>query len=325
MQPFTYMRAGSIESAVAAASDRNRYIAGGIDLLGEMKEGIATPAMLISVLGIPSLDTIERTASGWRIGANVTLTTLAGHEALAASVPAVVEAARGAASPQIRNVSTVAGNLAQHSRCWYYRHRDVPCLKKGGSTCFAQEGENKYHNIFGESRCISPVVSNLATALSVLEAVVFVQRKNRTLRWTTAQLYETAWRAARAHNSLLPGDMITAIEIPYSTARCTYLQQAEKSGFDWALVSCAACVETGDDGRVRAARVALGAVAPVPYRDAAAERALVGKTLDETSAYACADQLLRRAKPLDGNGYKVPIARALIKRALLAAAAVQPS
>lgn len=321
MKPFSYMRAYSADSALNALSAKSSLMAGGIDLLGELKEGLVEPDTLISVKAIPELDAIEQTTAGWRLGANVTLAELASHEELGKALPAITEAARRAASPQIRNVSTIGGNLAQHSRCWYYRHRDVHCLKKGGSTCFAQEGQNKYHSLFTGSRCLSPLVSNLATALSALDATVVLRRRAGDVRMPIAKLYEKAWAMARMHNSLTPEEMITAIEIPFRTAPCAYLQKSEKSEFDWALVSCATRLELDETGTVKAARIVLGVVAPIPYRDERAENSLVGGPVDETRALAAADLLLRRARAQEHNAYKIPLARALIKRALLQAAA----
>lgn len=316
MKPFSYLRATSVETVLANASDRNRLLGGGIDLLGELKEGLTEAGMLVSITHIPGLDKIERTATGWKLGANVTLVALAEHAELKQALPGVAEAALEVGSPQIRNVATLGGNLAQHSRCWYYRHRDVKCLKKGGATCYAREGENKYHSLFSGNPCISPCVSNLGVALAALDATVLVQRRSGEARLSIADLYANAWINPMAHNSLAPGDMIVAVEIPVAQARCTYLQLSEKNDFDWALVSCAAAVEL-DGGVVRKARIAVGSVAPVPYRDERAEAALVGKKLDEATAGAAADILLEAAVPLTFNAYKVPMTRAAIKRALL--------
>lgn len=224
------------------------------------------------------------------------------------------------ASPQIRNVSTIAGNLLQHSRCWYYRHRDVTCMKKGGDVCYAREGEHKYHALFAGGYCISPLVSSVAIALAVLDASVVVQGRGGPRRLTMAELYAPAWEDHAVHHAIAPGEMLTAVEIPLAARRSAFVQVSEKAAFDWALVSCAASLEL-DGGIVRRARIALGAVSPVPYRDERAEESLVGRALDETTADAAAALLLEKAEPLPQNAYKVPIARALIKRALLAAAA----
>lgn len=320
MKPFSYMRALSVDTAVAEASERNRLLAGGIDLLGELKEGLADVDKLVAVTHIPGLDAIAKTARGWTIGANVTVAALAAHADLAQAFPGLSAAAGDVASPQIRQVSTVAGNLLQHSRCWYYRHRDVPCMKKGGNTCFAREGEHKYHALFAGGYCISPLVSSLAVALAVLDASVVVRGRSGERRLTMAELYAPAWEDPEAHHAVAAGEMLTAIEIPVAARRCAFVQMSEKASFDWALVSCAASVEI-EAGVVRRARVALGAVSPVPYRDERAEKSLEGKKLDATTADAAAALLLEKAEPLPHNAYKVPIARALIKRALLAASA----
>lgn len=320
MKPFTYQRALSVDTAVAESSERSRLLAGGIDLLGELKEGLVETEKVVAVTHIPGLDTIEKKSAGWTIGANVTVAALAAHADLASAFPGLAAAARDVASPQIRNVSTVAGNLLQHSRCWYYRHRDVPCMKKGGDTCYAREGEHKYHALFTGGYCISPLVSNLAVALAVLDASVVVRGRGGERRLTLAELYAPAWEDHAVHHALKPGEMLTAIEIPLAARRSAFVQMSEKASFDWALVSCAAAIEV-EAGVVRQARIALGAVSPVPYRDARAEKSLEGRKLDETTADAAAALLLEKAEPLPHNAYKVPIARALIKRALLAAAA----
>jgi len=319
MKPFSYMRALSVETAVAGSSERDRLLAGGIDLLGELKEGLVEADRLVAVTHIPGLDAIEKKSAGWTIGANVTVAALAAHAELARAFPGLAAAARDVASPQIRNVSTVAGNLLQHSRCWYYRHRDVRCMKRGGDVCYAREGEHKYHALFAGGYCISPLVSSLAVALAVLDASVVVHGRSGERRLTLAGLYAPAWEDHAVHHALQPGEMLTAIEIPLAARRSAFVQVSEKASFDWALVSCAASLEL-DDGVVREARIALGAVSPVPYRDERAEKALVGSKLDETTADAAAALLLEKAEPLPHNAYKVPIARALIRRALLAAA-----
>jgi xanthine dehydrogenase YagS FAD-binding subunit len=320
MKPFSYMRASSVDTAVAAASDKALFLGGGIDLLGELKESLVDADLLVAVARIPGLDAIEQAAGGWRIGANATVAAIASHPELARALPALTEAAGEVGSPQIRNVATLGGNLAQHSRCWYYRHRDVKCLKKGGSTCFAREGENKYHSLFSGNPCISPVVSNLAVALAALDAVVVVRRRSGEVRLSIADIYAAAWVNPLAHHSLAPGEMITAVEVPASpTGRSVYLQQSERSAFDWALVSCAAAAAVSG-GTVQKARIVLGAVAPVPYRDERAEASLIGGRIDEVSAARAADLILEKAKPFAFNGYKIPVAHALIRRALLAIA-----
>jgi len=225
-------------------------------------------------------------------------------------------AAAEVGSRQIRNVATLGGNLAQHSRCWYYRHRDVKCLKRGGNTCYARDGENKYHSLFTGNPCISPVVSNLAISLGTLEAVVIVERGGKTLRLSIPEFYQKAWENPTAHNSLEPGDLITKIEIPVQQRRSAYLQMSEKSMFDWALVSCAASAKF-DGSKVSQARIFLGQVANIPFMVREANESLEGASLDENSANKAADLLLEKAQPHSQNGYKVQIAKTLVRRTLL--------
>jgi xanthine dehydrogenase YagS FAD-binding subunit len=316
MKPFAYVTARTPESAVSLVRDRGRFIAGGIDLLGELKERIAEPKTLVNVKALPGTQEITRAGATWVVGANVTLAALAAHAELRGALPGLAQAAGHVGSPQMRNVATVGGNLAQHARCWYYRHRDVRCLKKGGATCFARDGENKYHSLFTSATCLSPVVSNLATVLAALDARVRVQRGPKPEMLTLAQLYASAWDNPRAHNSLRPTDLILQVEIPVAPGgRSVYLQMAEKSDFDWALVSCAAAARV--EGRVlRGARLVLGAVAPVPWQVDEANALLEGRELTDDLAAQAADLMLRDAEPLAHNAYKVPLARALIRRAL---------
>ena len=316
MKAFAYVIAQTPESAVELVRNQGRFIAGGIDLLGELKEHIAEPKTLVNVKMLPGTQEITPADDKWVIGANVTLAALAAHPELRRVFPGVAEAAEEVGSPQMRNVATVGGNLAQHSRCWYYRHRDLRCLKKGGATCYAREGENKFHCLFSGATCVSPVVSNLATALTALGASVLVQRGAKLETLSMAQLYESAWESARAHNSLKPTDLILRIEIPVTAGgRSAYLQMGEKSDFDWALVSCAAAA--GVNGRtLRGARVVLGAVAPVPWQVEAANQFLEGKELTDAVAAGATDLLLKDAEPLAHNAYKVPLAQALVRRVL---------
>lgn len=317
MNAFSYVSAQTPESAVELVRKQGRFLAGGIDLLGEIKEGIAAPEVLVNVKSLPGTAEIVAGPDRWTIGANVKLATLARHDELRRVFPGLAEAAEEVGSPQMRNVATVGGNLAQHSRCWYYRHRDVKCLKKGGPTCFARFGENKFHSLFSGNPCVSPMVSNLGVALAALRATVLVQRARKTETLSIAALYETAWDNPRAHHSLKPADLILRVEIPVAPAgRSAYLQVAEKGAFDWALVSCAAAARV--EGRtLRDVGLVLGVVAPTPWQVDEACALLEGRELTPELAASAAELMVREAEPLAQNGYKVPIARALIQRALL--------
>ncbi|HVU24879.1 MAG TPA: FAD binding domain-containing protein [Opitutus sp.] len=321
MKAFSYATARSAEEAVDLVRDGGRFLAGGVDLLGEMKDGLAAPTHVVDVKRLPDLREIAVTAEGGRIGANVTLAKLAEHAELRRVLPGLAQAAEEVGSPQMRNIATVGGNLAQHSRCWYYRQREVTCAKKGGKRCYARGGENKYHSLFTGCMCLSPCTSNLGVALTALGAKVVVQRGRKTVTLTMAELYRAAWETPRAHNSLREDDLILRVEVPVppggaAGAASVYLQMGERRAFDWALVSCAAAGRV-EGGAWRGVAVALGCVAPVPWRAEAAEKFLEGKAVSEANAEAAAELIMKDAEPREQNGYKVPLAKALVKRALM--------
>jgi xanthine dehydrogenase YagS FAD-binding subunit len=316
MKSFQYATALSTDSAQQLAADNGSYLAGGNDLLGQLKEYLSSPKTLVNIKSIPGLNRIEAGEKQWTIGALVTVAQIESHAPLRQTFPVLQQAAAEVGSQQIRNVATLGGNLAQHSRCWYYRHRDTLCLKKGGDLCYARHAENRYHSLFTGNTCVSPVVSNLATALTALDATAIVLRDGKETRWSMAELYQKAWDNPTAHNSLNPGDLLLKVEIPTGRRQGAYLQVSDKHTFDWALVSCAVAANVVD-GKLRQPRVALGCLSPMPHQAAAANQFLEGKPLDEPTAARAAELLLKDAQPLEFNGYKVPMAHALIRRALL--------
>jgi xanthine dehydrogenase YagS FAD-binding subunit len=315
MNSFKYVTATSPASARELVGTDGRYLAGGMDLLSEMKEYIAQPKVLVNIKSLP-LNKIERGSKAWTIGANVTIAELEDHAELKKVFPGIQQAAADVGSRQIRNFGTVGGNLAQKSRCWYYRHRDVHCLKKGGDMCFARHGDNRYHSLFSGNTCISPVVSNLAIAFGALNASVVVQKGSKEQKMTIDELYHEAWRDPEAHNSLEPGDLILRVEVPVQQNRSAYIAMSARSEFDWALVSCAAAAKV-DGGKLSQARLVLGAVSNIPYQVEAANSFLEGKSIDETTTAKVADLVLEKAHVQPFNGYKIPIARALIHRTLM--------
>src|SRR5204863_7279465 len=270
---------------------------------------------LVNITPLPGANKIESTASVWTIGTNVTVAEIEDHDGIRKTFPGLQQAAAEVGSRQIRNVATVGGNLAQHSRCWYFRHRDTLCLKKGGDTCFARHGENKYHSLFTGNSCISPVVSNLSIVLAALDASVVVQRDGKEMRLSIPELYAKAWDNPTAHNSLSPGDLILKVEVPVQNRRSAYQQVSEKAMFDWALVSCAAAAKV-DGKKLSDVKIALGAISPMPHQVKAANDFLEGKTLDDAAAAKAADLILKGAQVFDQNGYKVPLVRALVRRTL---------
>jgi xanthine dehydrogenase YagS FAD-binding subunit len=327
MNPFQYIAASTPAEAVALAGKNGSYLAGGIDLLGEMKDYIVSPNLLVALRFNDNGDKVQPALapapadddSEVIIDSQITIAELAVHPHILARFPGVAQAAAEVGSPQIRNVATLGGNLLQHSRCWYYRQPDITCLKRGGSTCYAPGGENKYLALFSGCACVTAFTSNLGVALAALDAAVQLRSpdKGRVAALTMEELYAPAWKDPQAHHAVPPGAFLESIRIPAGRNRSAYVQQSEKSEFDWALVSCATAARIRD-GIISDARIALGAVAPVPYMVHAAQRYLEGKTINDEIAAHAADLFLQDAKPLSQNGYKIPLARTLIRRALLA-------
>lgn len=316
MKAFQYATAHSTGSARELVAGNGAYLAGGNDLLGLLKEYLVSADTLVNIKSLPGLNKIEHGKNLWTLGALVTIAQIENDADIEKAFPGLHEAASEIASLQIRNVATVGGNLAQHSRCWYFRHRDIQCLKKHGDLCYARNSENRYHSLFTGNDCISPVVSSLATTFAALDATAIVLRDGQELRWSMAELYAEAFKNPLAHNSLQPGDLILRVEIPTARSRSAYMQVSDKHSFDWALVSCAAAADVVG-GKLKSPRVALGSISPVPHEVAAANEFLDGKTLDEATVAQAADLILKEAKPLELNAYKVPMAHALIRRTLL--------
>ena len=320
MNSFRYITATTPPEAIAARGANGRYLGGGIDLLGEMKEYIVSPDTLVAlrapVTGQGHAVTALPDGSLILSGA-MTMAEIAASVEVRQSAPGLAEAAGEVGSPQIRNVATLAGNLLQHSRCWYYRQPDVVCLKRGGKVCYGREGENKYLALFSGCECISPVVSNCSIALAALGAQVIFANRNEGRPMSIHELYQKAWTDPLAHNSTHPGDYLVSIQIPGQRAKSAYRQVSERREFDWALVSCAAAGSLRE-GKIHDVRIALGAVSPLPHMVEAAHEYLNGKALEEATVSHAADLILKEAKPLAQNGYKVPLAHTLIRRTLLA-------
>ena len=316
MKTSEYTTATSPASARQLVGEDGRYLAGGMDLLSEMKEYIAQPKTLVNIKALAGLGKIEPGKKLWSFGANVTIAEIEDHQEIRKVFPALQQAAAEIGSRQIRNLGTLGGNLAQHSRCWYYRHRDITCLKRGGDLCYARHGDNRHHSLFTGNTCISPVVSNMAVALAALDGAVHVQKADKVQQMSMAELYAEAWHNPEAHNSLAAGDLILKVEVPVQNRRSAYIQMSAKSEFDWALVSCAAAANL-DGNKLSNVRVVLGAVANVPYQVEAANQFLEGKALDENAASQAAEILLAKPHIFSDNGYKLQIAHALIRRTLM--------
>jgi xanthine dehydrogenase YagS FAD-binding subunit len=302
-----------------------RPLAGGQDLLTTMKDYTSRPARIVNLKGIRGLNSITLNARGLTIGALVTLTELEEHAGVRKSFPGLAEAAHSIATPQIRNLGTVGGNLCQRPRCWYFRLEEVICLKKGGSECYAAAGENKYNAIIagGPSYIVHP--SDLAPMLLAFGARVTVAGSTGR-RVVPLDKFFTLPNEGniRRENVLKNDEIITEIHVPASplASHSTYLKFKERESLDFALASVAAAVQLAPNKTVRAARIVLGGVAPIPWRVPAAEKYLAGKTLSPEVLAETAKLALADAKPLEKNAYKVPLAQTLVRRAVAKAAGV---
>jgi xanthine dehydrogenase YagS FAD-binding subunit len=327
MKAFEWCSASSIDDAVkllGAVSADDEYesprpLAGGQDLLTTMKEHIVRPKRVVNLKTIPDLQEIAGDATvGLRIGPLVTLHQLETNPTVKKSFPGLAEAAHSIATVQLRNMGTVGGNLCQRPRCWYFRLEDVICLKKGGDKCYAQNGENKYHAIFGGGPSFIVHPSDLATMLLALDAAVTIAGPKGRRDLALGNFFVLPADDASRENVLDPAELVTEIRVPPSprAARCTYLKFKERSTLDFAMSAVAAAVELGADQTVRSARIVLGGVAPIPWRVPKAEAALVGKKLDDPSIAAAAEIALDGATPLAKNAYKIPLTKTLVRRAL---------
>jgi xanthine dehydrogenase YagS FAD-binding subunit len=319
LRRFAYVDAKSDKEVVSALSaERNRVVplAGGVDLLALMKDSILAPDAVVS---LKSLDaTIDTGEGGLRIGAAATLTDLAENATVRRLYPALASVADEIATPQIRNQSTVGGNLMQRPRCWYFRNEEFVCLKKGGSRCHAVEGENQYHAIFGDGPCHIVHPSDLAVVCAAYGARYRVLAPAGSRDIDAAEFFQMPNANLYGETVLQPNEILTHVLLPAPPTRSAAYCVRVRRSFDWPLALAAVSLAMDFD-TVLSARIVLGAVAPIPWRVAAAERALVGRTIDEVSASDAAVTAVAGAKGLSGNGYKIQIARTAVKRAILKA------
>ncbi len=319
MNPFSWVEPSDVPAALEAGARKGAlYKAGGIDVLDRLKEHLDEPVQLVNLRRLSQLDFLKAEDHALQIGPLVTLARLAADATVLQEARALAQAAEGAATPQIRNAATLGGNLAQRPRCWYFRSELFACAKKGGDTCFAQEGEHQFHAIFDNGSCAAVAPSGTATALVALGARLKLRSQGGDRTLPIEEFFVPAEEDFRRENRLLPGELITSIEVP-KAARSAYGKLMQKQSFDWPLVEVAVALEL--DGRiVRSARVALGAVAHTPRRALKTEQWLAGRPLDEATLRNAARLATHGATPLERNGYKLPLVETLVRRTLEAAA-----
>ena len=322
MQPFEYANPTTVKEAVSQLGADSAVLAGGTDLISMMKDYIATPKRLVNVKNIKELGGIKASKTELRIGAIVTLDELMENAEVRRSFPALADAARGVSSPQIRNMGTVGGDLCQRPRCWYYRGGFGLLAMKDGKS-LVPDGENKYHAILGNggpAYFVSP--SSLGPALIALGAKIKLVSASGTREVTADKFFVTPTSDTARETALAANEILTEILIPVAATRNATYEVRQKEALDWPLATASVAL-TMSGNTVSSARVVLGAVAPTPWAAAAAEKALVGKTLNAQVAEDAGKAAVEGAKPLSQNAYKVTLAKVAVKRALLQAAGIK--
>ena len=320
MNGFEFVAARDAADAgkmLADGAESARVIAGGTDLLGDLKEGVISPARLVSLAGIARLRGIEAGDESARIAAMTTLSEVATHPHIRANYAALAQAATSVATPQIRNVGTLGGNLCQRPRCWYYRSPMFDCRKKGGSACFAHNGMNKFHAIFGGVVCPAVHPSDTAVALVALDADIELAASEGERVLAAENFFAPPEADVQTENVLRANEIVAAVRLPTPAAglRSVYLKAKERQAMDFALASVALAAIVRGDG-IELARIALGGGAPVPYRARAAEDALTGMRMRDVDANDIGRLAVRDAEPLRDNGYKVRLTAGLVARAI---------
>jgi len=322
MQPFTYAEANSLQSALdLAAANRAMLIAGGTDMLQLLQEDVLTPPALIGIGQLP-FAAIEVGASGLRIGAMARLVAVADDARVQRDFPLLAQALLETASPQVRNMATIGGNLLQRTRCLYFRDSTAPCNKRApGSGCPAQDGQNRINAIFGGSpHCIAAYPGDMAVALVTLDASVEVQGRQGPRHIKVADLHLPPGDTPHVETALRPGEIVTGIRIPANrfAAHSHYLKVRDRASFEWALVSVAVALQRDGDA-VSAARIVAGGVGTTPWHLPDVEAHLVGRRLDATHARAAGALAIAGADPRPGNTYKVRLLQNAVERALMIA------
>jgi len=327
VKAFAYVNPANEKDAVAALKTDGiaMPLGGGQDLLARMKDYIDSPDRVVNVKNALEATAIATPDGGMKIGAAMKIVDLAEHAQIAKMYPAVSAAAIEIGTPQIRHVGTVGGNVNQRPRCWYFRNEEFVCYKKGGSRCFAVEGENQFHAIFGNdgpSHIVHP--SSLAVPFVAYGAKFRVVGPNGEREVPAAEYFTLPTiQNVLKENVLGDEELFTHVILPApGNVKSGHYEVRYKQSHDWPL-AFSTVVLTMNGSTIQSARVVLGAVAPVPWRSEDAERALAGKPLNEQTAAQAGEAAVRAAKPLSGNAYKIQIAKTAVKRAVMNAAGMK--
>jgi xanthine dehydrogenase YagS FAD-binding subunit len=322
MNELTYQRAQTWAEASKLLRDgegKLRAQSAGIDNLDLLKEGIIEPEGIVSLLRIRSGKVISvKRNKAIQISSLATLSEIADHPELRQAVPALTKAAGKAATPNIRNAATLGGNLCQQPRCAYYRLAEMDCLRKGGTTCPALNGDNEMHALFENSFCAAVLPSSLAVALTALDARVTLMRDKKESRVIPIEkLYKSALSDPKNHLALENGELMTEIEIPKHiwSGKNAYTKIKPRDSFDWPLLEVAASLHISS-GVISKARIVLGAVAMIPWRATLVETSLIGQPLSKETLQKVSTLALSGANPLSMNGYKSQLIEVGLKRTL---------
>lgn len=315
MKAFDYAIAEDRAQALAAVGAGWKAKGGGIDLLDLLKErNQPAPEALVALHRVDDLRGVEADGEGLSIGPLTTLRELGEHELVRKLFPALAEAAGHAATPQIRAAATVGGNLCQRPRCWYFRSRDYNCLKKGGGTCFAVEGDNTFHSLFDAGSCHIVHPSNIAPALVAAGAELDLESAGGKRTLPIAKFFVSASDDVTRENVLKPEELIVRVRVPQAPEKSGHVEIRHKESFDWPLAMCSAVYLDGTWS------VVMGAVASIPRRAVKAEEVLKGvSSIDEALAEKAAEAALAGAHPMSRNAWRLQLAKAAVRRALLKA------
>ena len=322
MPNFTYLKAKSLKEAIGQLSSKGAKIhAGGTDLLGCLRDEIVSSDKLVSIGQLKALRGIGQTRDGGlRIGALTTITEIENNKTVRERYSALAQAASEVGSPQLRNQGTVGGNICQKPRCWYYRG-EFHCLRKGGDMCYAFQGENQFHCIFGGHLCYIVHPSDTAPALVAFEAMVRVSGPGGTRLAPIARFHVPPGDNVQKETILNPDEIVTEILLPPPAKglRSSYRKVRARRSWDFALASVALAFQF-DGEKIAKARVVLGGAAPVPWRSKEAEEVITGTRLDAETVNRAAAAAVKNAQPLKHNTYKIPLFRGILEEELTAMA-----
>jgi len=324
MPNFTYLKAKSLKEAIAQLSSKDARIhAGGTDLLGCLRDGIFSTDKLVSIGQLKALRGISQARDGGlRIGALTTIAEIENNKTIRERYSALVQAASEVGSPQLRNQGTIGGNICQKPRCWYYRG-EFHCLRKGGNTCYAYDGENQFHCIFGGQMCYIVHPSDTAPALVAFEAMVRVSGPGGTKLVPIARFHAPPNENVQKETILKPNEIVTEILLPPPAKglHSSYRKVRARRSWDFALASVALALQFNGD-KIARARVVFGGAAPVPWRSKEVEEVITGRRLDAETVNRAAAAAVKNAQPLKHNGYKIPLFRGILEEELTAMAGV---